>query len=93
MPDRITVDGIDVPFDKDKLEDARFLLLLGDLDDDELGDGEKLAAMSRLTRYLFGGERSRIVGELAGKSGGALPAQEFTAFLLRYLAEVGAKNS
>ena len=93
MPDRITVDGIEVPCDKSKLEDMRFLLLLGDLDDDELGDGEKLAAMSRLTRYLFGSERARVVAELAGKSGGTLSAPDFTAWLVKYLAEVGAKNS
>ena len=65
MFDRIEIDGIEVPCDKSKLEDMRFLLLLGDIDDDELEDSEKLAAMSRLTRYLFGSERGAIVAKLA----------------------------
>ena len=60
MSDRIEIDGIDVPCDYGKLEDIRFLLLLGDLDDDELDDSEKLAVMSRLTRYLFGSERGSL---------------------------------
>jgi hypothetical protein len=92
MSDRIEIDGIDVPCDYGKLEDIRFLLLLGDLDDDELDDSEKLAAMSRLTRYLFGSERGAIVAKLAQANGGALDPKQFTAWLVKYLAEVGAKN-
>lgn len=92
MPDRITIDGIEVPCDKEKLEDIRFLLLLGDIDDDELEDSEKLAAMSRLTRFLFGAERGAIVAKLAEANGGKLEAVEFTKWLIRYLTEVGVKN-
>lgn len=92
MSDRIEIDGIDVPCDYGKLEDVRFLLLLGDLDDDELDDSEKLAAMSRLTRYLFGSERGAIVAKLAEANGGKLDGAAFTTWLVKYLAEVRAKN-
>ena len=92
MSDRIEIDGIDLPCDNEKLEDIRFLLLLGDLDDDELDDSEKLAAMSRLTRYLFGSERSAIVAKLAEANGGKLDGAAFTTWLVKYLSEVRAKN-
>ena len=92
MSDRIEIDGISVPCDKEKLEDIRFLLLLGDLDDDELDDSEKLAVMSRLTRYLFGSERGAIVAKLAEANGGKLDGAAFSTWLVKYLSEVRAKN-
>lgn len=92
MAERVTVGGVDAPFDKDKLNDMRFVLMLGDLDDSTLPDGEKLATVARLTRYLFGGERDSVIESLAKSKGGKLEPSEFSEWLAEYLAEVGAKN-
>lgn len=92
MPDRITVEGIDAPCDKDKLADMRFVLMLGDLDDEALADGEKLPVMSRLMRYLLGGERDSVMEALAEAHGGVLDAATFSKWLTAYLKEAGAKN-
>lgn len=92
MSDRVTVGGIDAPCDKSKLDDMRFVLMLGDLDDSTLPDSEKLATMARLTRYLFGGERDVVIDKLVERDGGKLEAESFSKWLAEYLAEVGAKN-
>ena len=52
MSDRIEIDGIEVPCDKSKLEDMRFLLLLGDIDDERFCEVLRplLASKRRSTR-------------------------------------------
>lgn len=92
MSDRIEIDGISVPCDPARLADMRFILMLGDLDDEALPDGEKLPVMARLMRYLLGGERDRIMDELAKANGGELDAPTFSKWLTAYLKEAGAKN-
>ena len=53
----VKVDGIEAPFDKEKLGDVRFVLMIGDLNDDTLDDSAKLSAQAQIMRFLFGGER------------------------------------
>ncbi len=93
MTERIEVGGIDAPCDASKLSDARFMLMLGDLQDEELVDEERLSAMARLTRYLFANERAAVLDALAESNGGTVTVDAFTAWLVDYLKAVGAKNS
>ena len=92
MSERVTVGGVDAPCDKAKLSDMRFAIMLGELDDPELSDDEKLSVVARLTRYLFGSERYALMDRLAEEMGGNLAPDEFSKWLGLYLAEVGAKN-
>ena len=92
MSDRMTVDGIDVPCDREKLADMRFLLMLGDLDDESVDDGSKLAVTARLMRYLLGSERDAVMDALAEANGGKLDAAAFSKWLAAYMKEAGAKN-
>lgn len=92
MQDRVTVDGVEAPFDAGKLKDMRLVIMLGDIDDDSLAEGEKVAVLARLTRYLFGSERERIMDDVAEANGGTLDNATFWKWLATYLREVGAKN-
>ena len=69
MSDRIEIDGIDVPCDYEKLEDIRFLLLLGDLDDDELDDSENDAYIERVAReeFDYSKQGERVFVNVAGE--------------------------
>jgi len=88
----VKVEGIEAPYDKVKLGDVRFVLMLGDLNDDTLEDAAKLSAQAQIMRFLFGGERYRILDELAESNGGAVDADAFSSWLAAYFEAVGAKN-
>lgn len=88
----IAVDGIEVPFDASKLADQRLVLMMGDLADETLDAGERLAVQARMLRFVFGSERDRIMDEIAAKSGGTLTADALGAWWVAYLTEAGAKN-
>lgn len=89
---KVTVQGIEVPFDKAKLADVRFVIMLGDLNDDTLEDSEKMAAQARVMRFLFGNDRYRILDGIAESNGGNVDGIVFGAWLAQYFEAVGAKN-
>lgn len=90
--EKVTVGGIEVDFDKAKLADMRFTVMLGDLSDETLDEGAKLTLVAQMLRFMFGGERYKIMDALAEKNGGALTGDEFVEWWTEFLGEVGAKN-
>ena len=90
--DTVKVDGVEAPYDKEKLGDMRFVLMLGDFNDDTLDESAKLSAMAQIMRFLFGSERYRVLDDLADANGGNVDMQLFSVWLAAYFEAVGAKN-
>ena len=88
----VKVDGIEAPYDAAKLGDMRFVMMLGELNDDTLDDAEKMPILPRIMRFLFGGERYRIQDEIADANGGNLDVTAFSEWLTAYFEAVNAKN-
>lgn len=88
----VKVNGVEVPFDKAKLGDVRFVMMLGELNDETLDDAEKMPVLPRMMRFLFGGERYRIQDEIADANGGNLDITAFSEWLAAYFEAVNAKN-
>ena len=88
----VTVDGVEVEFDKSKLADMRFVNMIGDLGDESLDDAEKMAVMAHLMRFLFGSDRYRVQDCIAESNGGMLDGETFGTWLKSFLEAVNAKN-
>jgi len=88
----VKVNGVEAPYDKAKLGDMRFVMMLGELNDDTLDDAEKMPVLPRIMRFIFGGERYRIQDEIADANGGVLDIAVFTEWLAAYFEAVNAKN-
>lgn len=78
----VTVDGIEVRASAfDVREDIEFMEALADSEDPELDDGERLRAVVKLFRLVFGTDYPRIKRELRAKNGGELTIGQLTSFM------------
>ena len=92
-PQTVEVGGVEYPLFPDKLADMRFVMMMGDLNDDGLSDEDKLTIQSSMFRFVFGAGRYGLLDKVAEASGGTLDASAFQAWWLGYLTAANAKNS
>lgn len=88
----LEVDGIQVSLDRDKLADTRFITMLGDIEDETFDAAQKMIVQARMLRFVFGGERDRIMDELAERNDGVLKNDAFRAWWIEFLKAANAKN-
>lgn len=91
-PATVEVGGVEYPLYPERLADMRFVMMMGDLNDEGITDEEKLTLQSSMFRFVFGAERYALLDKVAEASGGVLGAEAFQAWWLGYLSAANAKN-
>jgi len=86
----VTVDGVTLHIDLERLEDVRFTYALGKVSAKETPDAEKLTWYARMLDALFGDDAYQVMCDVAG--GETLTAEKWNDFYSKVLEAVGQKN-
>lgn len=88
-PKTVEVNGITVTVALDVMDDYELTEQLVINADPNATRGERLAALVRSYRILFGADYRRVKDELRAKNGGALPNAAMVEFANAVMAKVG----
>ena len=96
MPQTVTVESHGVTFDVDleRLADQRFVYCLTRVQDETVGDAQRLVFYGRMLATLFGDDGAyELMCQLAEQAGGTTSAELFNEFFGDVLEQARAKNS
>lgn len=90
----VTIDGIEVTVLMDAADDFEVVEQVAVNADPDSTAGERISALVRVYKALFGRDYKRVKDELRAKNGGRLPVKVMTDFAARVMDEFAAlKNS